>query len=153
MTVLPLERNETNEINPVCPGIHFMALQEFERAMAQLLSAAPSMVIVVTSQERMSFTSHQITSKSLELQPLAAEDAEEMIRQQVAKQTPKVVVAELAALCCNIPIVLSVVSKSVPETEPSAAQVPPLPIALLHNLLCMAELHRNLGVEKIFSSR
>lgn len=115
--------------------------------MAQLLSACPSMVIIVSSQDHILFTSHHITTKSLELQPLAAEDAEKMIRQQVAKETPKAVVAELAALCCNIPIVLSVVSKSIPETEPSAAQVPPLPVALLHNLLCMGELHRDLRVE------
>ena len=103
----------------------FMAMQEFESAIAQLLIALPSMVIIVSSQDHMSFSSPHITSKSLELQPLATEDAERMIRQQVAKQTPQAVVTELAALCGNIPIALSVVSRSIPDTEPSAAQVPP----------------------------
>ncbi len=62
-----------------CACNTFNALQGFEKAIAQLLLAAPSMVMIVTSRNHVLFTSHQITTKAIEVQELAAEDAEKMM--------------------------------------------------------------------------
>ena len=79
------------------------------------------MVIIVTSREKM--LPSQLTSKGLEMRPLAAEHAEEMTQQQVAANMPQAVIAELAAWCGNTPILLSVVCKSIDNSQSYAAQV------------------------------
>ena len=85
-------------------------------------AAAPSLLMVLTSRNRTLLASHNLTGRSIEIQQLASEDAEKMILQSAASDTPKAVVAELAALCGNMPIALLVVGSYIADSA-SAAKV------------------------------
>ena len=91
-------------------------------SIAQMLAAAPSLVMILTSRNRAPFASHNLTSRSMEIQQLASADAEKMIWQSAATNTPIAVVAELATLCGNMPIALLVVSSHIADSA-SAAKV------------------------------
>lgn len=98
-------------------------LQGFEQAIGHVLAASPSMVMIFTSRNSVLFTSPQITNRSIEVQQLAAEDAEKIMWQFAAPNTPKDIIAELAELCGNVPIALCLVSKAIANSA-SAAKVP-----------------------------
>jgi hypothetical protein len=106
----------------MCASLFASTLQEFEKSLAQMLAAASSLLMVVTSCNRALFASRNLTGRSMEIQQLASEDAEKMIWQSAASDTPKAVVAELAALCGNMPIALLVVSSYIANSA-SAAKV------------------------------
>ena len=112
-------------------------LQGFEKSIAQILAAAPSLLMIVTSRTRALFAFHNLTGRSIEIQQLASEDAEKMIWQFAASDTPKTVVAELAALCGNMPIALLVVSSHIADSA-SAAKVHSLQCVRPHVHKCSA---------------
>ncbi|DBA98643.1 TPA: hypothetical protein ACH3X1_014429 [Trebouxia sp. C0004] len=93
---------------------------EFEKSIAQMLTAAPSLLMIVTSRNRALFASHNLIGRSMEIQQLASEDAEKMIWQCAASDTPEAVVAELAASCGNVPIALLVVSSYIADSASAA---------------------------------
>jgi len=55
----------------MCASLFASTLQEFEKSLAQMLAAASSLLMIVTSRNRALFASHNLTGRSMEIQQLA----------------------------------------------------------------------------------
>lgn len=97
------------------------ALQTFEDGISKLLTACPAMSIIIASRTSDMFVGSSISVSSLHMKPLAVADAQSLV-EHFAQHTPHAVAAQLAEMCENTPIALSVVSKAIGDS-PSLGKV------------------------------
>lgn len=79
------------------------------------------MITIITSRTSDMFVGSSVSVSSLQIKPLAIADAQSLV-QHFAQRTPNAVAAQLAEMCENTPITLSVVSKAIGDS-PSLGKV------------------------------
>ncbi len=94
-------------------------MQEFQNALSQLQACLSNVTLLSTSRIRALFL--DMPSQTLELQPLAQEEAQKLLCRVCPqlKEEPRMA-EQLATQCGNIPIALKVVASTIEQHQVTA---------------------------------